>query len=146
LSVALAAVALVYFVFFCALTARENAVLTALKIVSGADESSECSHFETEWMRVVSIPIPGKSSVIMVSPIVVSLGGDAMQTLESIDNPGCPKKKLRRARRAAMTVRYIELEHWPWGAAEFMTLNNGAAVCAQHALEDFDKRFTCNTE
>jgi peptide deformylase len=65
--------------------------------------------------------------------------------MEGVDIAQCRQKKLRRSRRTAITVQYTPLDLWPWGAKQLLTLNGAAAVCAQHAIEDFKHRFSCNS-
>lgn len=131
------------FVVYGARATRAHAVTEAHFLSANGDRSSPCTHFRTDWMRAVTLRASG---VTMTSPRVVSHGSETVRTAETIDDASCSGKRIIRDRHAALSVAYVPLERWPWGAEEYKTLNDAAAVCVQHALEDFERRITCDTQ
>lgn len=131
------------FLVYGARVARAHAVSEAQFLSANGDRSSPCTHFQTDWMRAVTLRASG---VTMTSPRVVSRGSEKVRTAETIDDASCRGKRIIRDRHAALSVAFVPLERWPWGSEEFKTLNDAAAVCVQHALEDFERRITCDTQ
>jgi hypothetical protein len=143
---AIAGIVLLCFVWCGARGARAHAVSDAQARALRGDISSGCTHFRSDWMTVVAVPdLDSVGRVMLTSPVVISYGGVSVETLESTDNAQCPNKKIRRSRRTAVTIQYTPLDLWPWGPQQLITLDNAAAVCAQHAIEDFDHHFSCST-
>lgn len=142
-AVAVVTLGMACFVVYGARETHAHAVSEAHFLSANGDRSSPCTHFKTDWMRAVTLRASG---VTMTSPRVVSRGSETVRTAETIDDASCSGKRIIRDRHAALSVAYVPLERWPWGAEQYKTLNDAAAVCVQHALEDFERKITCDTQ
>ena len=121
---------------------QTHAVSEAHSLSVSGDRSSPCTHFKTDWMRAVTLHASG---ITMTSPRIVSLGSETVRTAEGIEDSSCPGKRIIRDRYTSLSVAFVPLVQWPWGSEQYTTLNDAAAVCVQHALEDFDRRITCDS-
>lgn len=144
MSVALfATVCFVCFLIYGVSVARTTAVGEVAMLATKVEQTSPCTHFRTDWLRAVVLY---PSGVTMTSPRVVSRGSELIRTAETLSDQACRGKKIIRERHVALSVAFVPLERWPWGAEQYITLKDAAAVCLQHALEDFEHSITCETD
>ena len=83
---------------------------------------------------------------IMVAPRIASMSTETMRTVETIDDPACAGKRIRRERRAALSVTFVPLREWPWGRRETVSVVADAAVCVQHYIDVLDGKIGCDAE
>jgi len=83
---------------------------------------------------------------IMVAPRIASTSAETMRTVETLDDPACAGKRIRRERRAALSVTFVPLDDWPWGRRKTVSVVSDAAVCVQHYLDVLDGKLGCDAE
>lgn len=82
----------------------------------------------------------------MVAPRIVSTSTETTRTVETLDDPACVGKKIRRERHAALSVSFVPLDDWPWGRRKIVSVAYDAAVCVQHYLDVLDERLGCDAD
>lgn len=85
-----------------------------------------------------------ETATIMVSPRVISASAETTRTVETLDDPRCVGKKIRRVRRAGLSVGFVPLDEWPWGRRKTVSIVADAAVCVQHYLDVMDGKIGCD--
>lgn len=85
-----------------------------------------------------------ETATIMVSPRVISASAETTRTVETLDDPRCVGKKIRRERRAGLSVGFVSLDEWPWGKRKTVSVVGDAAVCVQHYLDVMDGKIGCD--
>ena len=80
----------------------------------------------------------------MVAPRIVSMSAETVRTVETLDDPACAGKRIRRRRRAALSVTFASLDEWPWGRRRTVSVVSDAAVCVQHYLDVMDGALGCD--
>ena len=140
---------------FTAMTLLAVAALAFIGIMNERDQVLEkaelfyssdnaCVHFKTNVLQVIVLPNVG---LAMVSPKIVSKNLGMIFATETFETPGCVGKTIRRERHSAVAVRYVRIETWPFAISKkSLTLTNEQAVCAQHAMDEFDGTLDCLTE
>ena len=82
----------------------------------------------------------------MVAPRIVSRSTETVRTVETLDDPACAGKRIRRRRRAALSVTFVSLDDWPWGRRNTVSVVTDAAVCVQHYVDVMDGKLGCDAK
>ena len=82
----------------------------------------------------------------MVAPRIVSRSTETVRTVETLDDPACAGKRIRRRRRAALSVTFVSLDDWPWGGRNTASVVQDAAVCVQHYVDVMDGKLGCDAK
>jgi hypothetical protein len=135
---------LTWFVWYGTVGRRARTAEDARALAARCDIHTPCVHFQTDSLRVVAIHALGVRSA-MTFLRIVSTGDEKVNTKETVDIEACPDKTIFRNRYTTVTVEYQSLETWPSGRTQYATFRDKSAVCVQHALEDFDIKFTCSS-
>jgi hypothetical protein len=129
----------------CALISMKMAhdsALGRLEIELAATTDSPCTHFKSDWFKVVSLPTKRHG---MTSVRIVSVGSTVVQSGEILELAECMGKRIQRERHVTIGVRYQPLETWPFGRSREIALDGEQAVCVQHAVDQFKGKIDCDS-
>ncbi len=125
-----------------AILSREQTRDAVRAAFSESDPSSPCVRVQTDVGRVIAL----RDGEIMVAVRVASKSAEKTRTVETLDDPACAGRRVRRERHAAISVDFVPLDKWPWGFRRTAAFTKDAAVCVQHYVDVLDGNLHCLTD